>query len=168
MPAVTCDEDYAPFNDVPDYWLVDPVEIAERLEEVKRGEVVSVGRSGGGRVLPGVVFAPAEWERTMVVIGRTHGIEMQGTATCMSLIQLLETGRVNLGANGRRLAEQKGGTYPLFNPPEGGCRALLWWRCRGRALAGAGLCSRAVVVFGRRSAFGLAPPVVPVDTGRPA
>ncbi|MAE66507.1 MAG: hypothetical protein CMJ18_19740 [Phycisphaeraceae bacterium] len=142
------------FFEAPPFWMVDWTEVNDYLDRVTAGEVWSIGRSHGGRPIRAVAFGErdpierrATWSSAvaaghpedyydptkrarpvLILIGSLHGAEMEGTAACVNLAQVIQTGRDLRGKPWPRLAELAAGMRVVMVPvsqPDGRIRSAI-------------------------------------------
>ncbi len=113
-------EDIRRYIDVPAWWLTGYEEVRGFLRGLQTGQILSVGKSAGGRDLAVVYYGPKTPERRIVVTGWTHGTEVEGVASIMNIIRAFETGSDLRGREwpGFAKAAKKVGFYlmPFYNP----------------------------------------------------
>ncbi|MFA6107515.1 MAG: M14 family zinc carboxypeptidase [Candidatus Latescibacterota bacterium] len=106
------------FFTAPEFWPATIEEVDRRLDAVRRGTVCEIGRSAGGRPIRAVAYGPREplsrrttWSGAvaaghpedyldpaqrhrpvLLVHAAIHAAEIEGTVSCLNLVQLLETG----------------------------------------------------------------------------
>jgi hypothetical protein len=113
-------EDISKYISVPEYYLVGYEEVRGFVRGLHRARVESAGTSAGGRDLTVLYYGPEEPERRLCVTGGTHGTEVEGVASVVNAIRVLDAGRDLRGEEWRPLQEvaQRVGFYlmPFYNP----------------------------------------------------
>jgi predicted deacylase len=123
-----CEEDISKYLNVPDYYLVGYEEVRGFLRGLQKGRIDSAGTSAGGRDLTVVYYGPSKPERTLCVTGSTHGTEVEGVASVINAIRMLDAGSDLRGEKWGRLQNvaRKVGFYlmPFYNP-DAAARAIV-------------------------------------------
>ena len=114
------DEDISKYLEVPDYYLVGYEEVRGFLRGLQNARVESVGKSAGGRDLTVLYYGPPKPERKLCVTGGTHGTEVEGVASIVNAIRVLDAGSDLRGEKWTKLQNvaKRVGFYlmPFYNP----------------------------------------------------
>ncbi len=114
------DEDISKYLDVPDYYLVGYEEVRGFIRGLQSARVESAGTSAGGRDLTVLYYGPNKPQRKVCITGSTHGTEVEGVASIVNVIKVLECGRDLRGRKWPALqaAAKQVGFYlmPFYNP----------------------------------------------------
>ena len=129
--------------EIPGYWKGSVEDIAETLKEVKKGEVLELCTTPGGRTVSMVCYGhknnlrrtanyssamgagdfsayadktAEDYVPTVLLIGAVHGGEFEGTVAINNLIHNIETGRDYAGNENKSLIEAMEGINLLLIP----------------------------------------------------